>query len=119
MATSKAAGRTRSLLVKMADGTQKRIHGIPANAKVTFGKVQPGEQGGYRDPQAYALRIYTTQNNQLAVFTNVREFRDLSLTVESRNVETKTRSRKAKDGDGMVREAEEEYEVTTDWEAEE
>lgn len=84
---------TRSLLVKLQDGTQKKIHGIPAAAKVTFGRVQPGEDRFGRG--GYALRIYTTQNNQLAVFTDVAEFRDLSLSVETRVVETKGKSRKA------------------------
>ena len=39
--------------------------------------------------RSLTLRIYTTASNQLAVFTNVESFRDLSLAVKVRKV-TKT-----------------------------
>ncbi len=53
---------------------------IPADAKVTFAKVNPQADRGY--DQTYAIRIYKTENNQLAVFTGVTGFRDLSLAIE-------------------------------------
>lgn len=80
-----AAAKTREILVILNGGKRRRVSGIPANAKITYGPVSPGsrEYGG-RDGNA--LRIYTTTNNQLAVFVGVQEFRDLSLTVQEQKV---------------------------------
>lgn len=107
---------TRTLLVKMTDGTQKKVSGIPDNAKVTFSKVNPGADRGYGDP--YALRIYTTQSNQLAVFLGVTEFRDLSLTVESRSTSTKVKKKSVRDGDGVLVESADQFEAEHKWEVE-
>lgn len=78
---------TRSILVKTREG-EKIIEGVPSGAKITFGPVQPGskEYGGDR---TNCLRIYTTANNQLAVFVGVTEFRDLDLTVKTRRIKEK------------------------------
>lgn len=113
MAASKSS---RTLLVKMSDGTQKRVSGIPENAKVTFSKVNPGSERGFGDP--YALRIYTTQSNQLAVFVGVTEFRDLSLAVESRSLTKKTKAKSVHDGDGNVVESQDQFEAEYAWEVE-
>lgn len=109
---------TRSLLVKLSDGTVKKIHGIPANAKVTFGKVQPGQtERGYPTTEAYALRIYTTANNQLAVFTGVKEFRDLTLRIETQVKETK-RKGKSTVMDGEIVAHDSESQQYVGWETE-
>jgi hypothetical protein len=81
--TARATTATRSILLKLSDGSEKIVEGIPAMAKITFGALQPGKDGGY-GRQGQALRIYTTTNNQLAVFVGVDWFRDLSLTVKER-----------------------------------
>jgi hypothetical protein len=39
--------------------------------------------------RTYGLRIYTSQQNQLAVFSDVKEFQDLSLSVEDECVTAK------------------------------
>lgn len=66
---------TRAILIETRQGS-KRVEGIPANAKITYGPVNPG--GKYHDG-TNVLRIYNNVSNQLAVFTGVIEFRDLSL----------------------------------------
>jgi len=84
---------SRSIFVRTIDG-DKIVEGVPANAKITFGPVQPGKQDyGSRN----CLRIYTTANNQLAVFLGVTEFRDLSLVVKGKKVR-ETQKRKAEVG---------------------
>lgn len=77
--------KSREILVILNGGRRRKVLGIPANAKITYGPVSPGsrEYGG-RDSNA--LRIYTTTNNQLAIFVGVQEFRDLSLTVQEEKV---------------------------------
>lgn len=112
MAPRKTSEATRSILVHTQTDTLI-VENVPASAKVTFGKLQPGKDGGY--DRSNALRIYTSANNQLAVFTNVLDFRDLSLTVKARKVKSKV-SRKAEVGpNGKTVEAtdEEEYEFET------
>lgn len=83
----------RSILVKTRDG-DKIVEGVPANAKITFGPIQPGKQ---EYGSGNCLRIYTTANNQLAVFLGVTEFRDLSLVVRHKKVK-ETQKRKAEHG---------------------
>lgn len=76
--------KTRSIIIEHSDGSETRVDEIPNNAKITYGPVQPGRHG-YGDN---ILRVYTSQSNQLAVFRNVVSFRDLSLTVSTREVTT-------------------------------
>lgn len=78
--TVKSAGNSRSILIQRSGGHQQIVSGIPATAKLTFGPVNPGKQGY----GANCLRIYTAGTNQLAVFTDVAWFRDLSLSVQTR-----------------------------------
>lgn len=104
---------SRSILVKTRDG-DKIVEGVPANAKITFGPVQPGKQeyGGGGN----CLRIYTTANNQLAVFTGVQEFRDLSLVVKGKKVKEiqKRRAESGPNGETVQTETDEMY----SWEVE-
>lgn len=100
----------RRILVKTADG-DKIVEGVPANAKITFGPVQPGKQEPYSRGGGNCLRIYTTANNQLAVFVGVTEFRDLSLVVKGKKVKQKAQ-RKAEigpNGESVETETEETY----------
>lgn len=83
MATS---ANTRTILVFLKDGKRRLVSNIPANAKITYGPISPG-RGDFNSGNA--LRIYTSQQNQLAVFTDVKEFQDLSLTVENECVTQK------------------------------
>lgn len=89
-----ATKETRSILIQRA-GSQQIVDGIPATAKITFGNLNPGKPGyGNSD---HTLRIYTAGNNQLAVFTGVQWFRDLSLKVRTRQKSEK-QSREAEHG---------------------
>lgn len=78
---------TRSILVEHSDGSATIIKKIPDNAKITYGPVSPGKM---TYGSGHALRIYTSANNQLAVFKDVESFRDLSLEVLVREVTVNT-----------------------------
>ena len=86
------------------------MDGIPSNAKITYGPVQPGKQS-YGSENA--LRIYTSTNNQLGVFLGVESFRDLSLTVRERKVSATSESSVEIGPDGEKRESK--GEKTYDW----
>lgn len=83
MATTGEAKPCREILVVMENGVRRLVSNIPPDAKVTYGPVQPGKQDYGRQN---ALRIYTSQSNQLAVFVGVSEFRDTSLCVKEQKV---------------------------------
>lgn len=74
--------KTKTLLVRDAEGEFKVD--LPANAKLTFGPNVPFARGdGHVTSQhGYALRVYVeSKENIIAVFTNVRWFRDITLPV--------------------------------------
>lgn len=73
---------TRTLLIERDNGEHLMVTDIPADAKVTFSAVNPS-QPGFRG--GYCVRIYTSKDNQLGVFTGVNAFRDLSLNVKKRS----------------------------------
>lgn len=82
---------TRELLLLTARDGEKKIV-IPADAKITFGPAIPyvgkSGYGGNREPGEYALRIYQgTKENLIAVFTGVREFRDVNMPVAKKVIE--------------------------------
>lgn len=64
----------RTIKVISSDGTFE-VSEIPDNAKITYGGVRPDQPG----LKTNTLRIYTSANNQLAVFQGVLSFHDLSL----------------------------------------
>lgn len=74
----------RQLIVSCISG-EKRIT-IPKEAKITFGPAIPGpskERGYGPTEREYALRVYLkSKDNLIAVFTGVREFRDVEMPVE-------------------------------------
>lgn len=107
-----AAKKDREILVILNGGKRRKVSGIPANAKITYGPVSPGsrEYGGAGN----ALRIYTTTNNQLAVFVGVQEFRDLSLTVSEQKISRKEDSESESGPKG--RKSKSEVEETVEWE---
>jgi hypothetical protein len=77
----------RTILIEKKDGSQVMVTGIPGDAKITFGPLTPGSRsGGYHTDggQRLGLRIYTSSENQLAVFTDVKSFRDTALKVAER-----------------------------------
>lgn len=90
MATTPA--EPRKILLLLSNGRKRIVSGIPANAKITFGQISPGSTMD----RTYGLRIYTSQQNQLAVFSDVKEFQDLSLIVEDECVTAKVEENNAK-----------------------
>lgn len=73
----------RQLLV---EGTKTFRITIPDDAKVTFGPFSPPTEKNFRSPEQLkgTLRVYEggktkTSESVLAVFTDVRSFRDLSV----------------------------------------
>jgi hypothetical protein len=107
---ARTAPVTRSILVNRQGQEPLIVDGIPANAKITFGALQPGKDSFDRTK---ALRIYTTANNQLAVFTGVESFRDLSLKVRERRVLTNSESTSVVDPDGSHKSSE--VSVSYEW----
>jgi hypothetical protein len=103
---------TRSIEVTLADGRLMRVDNIPSNAKITVGPLQPGGKDGY-GPRETALRIYTTAGNQLAVFRDIRSFRDLSLTVKVQEVVTTAASEEVVGPKGLKRSSDQE--VNFEW----
>lgn len=83
-----ATAKTRTIIILLKDGRRRIVSNIPAGAKITFGLVTPGASRDYANKE-YGLRIYTSAQNQLAVFTDVKEFQDTSLTVEDECVTAK------------------------------
>lgn len=108
-----AAAKTRTIEVTLTGGRKVRVGDIPATAKITYGPVSPGTQRPYGE-SGNCLRIYTSQQNQLAVFINVQEFRDLSLTVERQTTRKLTAEQSENGPKGRKRTAVEEVEL--EWE---
>lgn len=90
----------RSIEIIFEKGSRERVSGIPANAKITFGPMNPGAKGY---PSETALRIYTSQQNQLAVFRNVATFRDLSLGIEREKVHVEKEGEDVYDANGDLK----------------
>jgi hypothetical protein len=105
------AAQTRRILVNRRGQEPLIVEGIPATAKITFAKVNPADKG-YGD-NLMALRIYTSANNQLAVFLNVTDFRDLSLKVKERKTKTELNENAERGPDGEYRKSD--YVKTTEW----
>lgn len=78
------AGETRTITIFRADGRIMRMR-IPVEAKVTFGPLAPGRGDGYSRPDQTGglyLRVYRTQNQQLAVIPGVTSFIDDDCSLE-------------------------------------
>jgi hypothetical protein len=106
---------SRTLIVETREG-RRRVSGIPDDAKVTFGPIQPGKGGPVYvgDAAGNALRIYTSASNQLAVFVGVVSFRDESLSVEREVTETAREATSSHGPSGSY--ADERVEIETRWE---
>lgn len=92
MPTPRTPAEPRKILLLLNDGRKRIVSGIPPNAKITFGQISPGSTMD----RTYGLRIYTSQQNQLAVFSDVKEFQDLSLIVEDECVTAKVEEKNSK-----------------------
>lgn len=96
-----ATPATRTIMILLKDGRKRIVSNIPSGAKITFGLVTPGTNRDFANKE-YGLRIYTSAQNQLAVFTDVKEFQDLSLNVEDECVTAKVEENNAKTPRGIT-----------------
>ena len=90
----------RRILVETNTG-QYILENVPANAKVTFSKVNPASERSFDN--SYCLRVYTSESNQLAVMTGVISFRDLSIGLKARKVTFEGEERVVTGPDGRNR----------------
>jgi len=101
----------RTYLLELKNGGQRKLT-VPAGWKVTFGPTVPFERkgsAGYRgDEGTWALRLYEKGDRLRAIFTDVRSFRDLSISVEEKRIRTKRQTiekASSKGGKAVVAEA--------------
>ena len=73
--------KTRSIEIH-TDTKVILVDNIPKDAKITYGGLRPDQPGS----RTNTLRIYTSQQNQLAVFRDVIWFRDMSLELTERDI---------------------------------
>ena len=80
---------TRTLLITRNNGEEIQID-IPEDWKVTFGPAAAGismtDRSGKNMPMA--LRIYETEKLQRAIFLDVVSFRDMSIPIRIKRVDT-------------------------------
>lgn len=86
-------------LVEFKDGKKKRIM-VPSSWKVTFGPLAPGTRA-HNGEGALALRFYETKEKQRAVFTNVKCFRDMGISVSERVVHVRNERAHRQTADGL------------------
>lgn len=86
----------RTYLLEMYDGSKRKIT-VPASWKVTFGPAAVPRQSGVRGnsnaagKMPLAIRFYETKDQQRAIFTDVINFRDMSIPILEERVEVKTK----------------------------
>ena len=88
----------RTYLLEMYDGSKRKIT-VPAKWKVTFGPAAIPRTGlkGKNVPQnaigkmPMAIRFYEPKDQQRAIFTDVINFRDMSIPILEERVEVKTK----------------------------
>lgn len=78
---------TTTYFVRRANNKEQYIT-VPAAWKVTFGPLAPGSKT-FHDYAAkgWTLRFYEAKDKQRAVFTDVFEFRDMSIQITDKFVE--------------------------------
>jgi hypothetical protein len=73
---------TRTILVSRSGSEPDFMIRIPINAKTTFAPFSPPSRDGYArtpDQLAGTLRIYRTEKDIIAVFSQVTGFRDIDM----------------------------------------
>lgn len=79
---------SRTLILTIKSGSQRRIT-IPSGYAITFGPLIPGlKQISNGHTGVAALRIYDSDKDQVACFTDVLAFRDASLMIEEKVTRT-------------------------------
>lgn len=81
--------KTVTYLLTMKNGNLQKLT-VPAAWKVTFGPIAPGSKGYESNGgSGMCLRFYESGNQQRAVFTDVKAFRDTSIAIQERITKTK------------------------------
>ena len=82
---------TTTYLVEFKNGDKKKIT-VPSKWRVTFGPIARGASKMPHDRTLpIALRFYEDKDRQRAIFTDVMNFRDLSIPVLEERVDTQTK----------------------------
>lgn len=91
MTKEKAPEGKRTYLIEFENGKKKKIT-VPDTWKVTFGPAVVGggenRTGSQRYKMPMAIRFYESDKQQRAIFTNVLNFRDMSIDVQEERVIT-------------------------------
>lgn len=76
-------------MMKMRNGSERKIT-IPDYWKVTFGPTIPFERkaGAHHGSETWALRLYNGDKLK-AIFTDVINFRDMSIEIREKRIQTK------------------------------
>lgn len=82
------ADETKTYILESLKGQQRKVT-VPATWKVTFGPTVPYERKSHGGNEQWALRFYESKDKLRAIFTDVRSFRDASIDILERRVQTK------------------------------
>jgi hypothetical protein len=77
--------KTKTYHIEFKNGAEKRIT-VPADWKVTFGPCVAGGNSNGKMEMPLALRFYESKENQRAIFTDVRSFRDMDIKILEKKV---------------------------------
>jgi hypothetical protein len=81
---------TKTYLIERSNETVRVT--VPASWKVTFGPVSAGNRGAFSGEEGMCLRFYESANQQRAIFTRVRSFRDTSIPMEKLVIERQNKA---------------------------
>lgn len=103
---------SRTIYIRCEDGSEKRVSGVPDDARITFAKANPSKTGFMGEP--YALRIYAKASgaNQIACIMNVAEFWDENLEVQKRAKQMTAKRERTESPNGIA----ETHEASTSYE---
>lgn len=90
----------KTYILDLRGDGQRRIT-VPASWKVTFGPIVPGARADRRDVGTLALRFYEGKDQQRAIFTDVRSFRDSSIKLEEKITKIQEKVLHAETDDGV------------------
>ena len=82
----KLSPEIKTYILELKNGKLRRVQ-VPADWKVTFGPLIPGERNG---PGTLALRFYEGKEHQRAIFTDVKSFRDSAIPIEERQIKVES-----------------------------
>lgn len=97
---TKPSKESKTLFVKMMNGCPKKVT-IPADCKVTFGPLCPGNKHNNGD-SAVALRIYSG-TTQVACFVKVESFYEVGTVLSIEKVTKRANKSQAYQEDGVTK----------------